>query len=451
MSKGGLNPYLMEMANIREHCSWSHADNPEQATKKAESLTKMAISKVSHSQPLEKGCIKTEKRVLIIGGGIAGIQSSLDLADSGYEVTLVEKSPSIGGVMAQLSRTFPTDDCSTCILSPKMAEVNENPNINLMTYSEITDISGSLGNFKIKIKKKTRYIDEEKCVSCGVCTEKCPVTIEDNFNCNMSNTKAIRLPFSYAAPLQYYIEKDSCLRLTKGGEVCGICQTVCPKDAIDFNLKDEIIELTVDSVIVATGFDIFDATKKPEYNFGRSSNIIDGLQVERFIVNKVEGTLLREMGNKIAFIQCIGSRDEQIGREYCSRVCCMYAIKQAKILKTMNPAADVYIFYIDIRAFGKGYEEYYTQAQNVGVKFVRGKVAALREDEETGKVIVRAEDTLNREIIEGEFDTVVLSVGMGPNKGTESVAEMLKLSKTPDGFLQEAHPKFKPVDTMVPG
>jgi len=451
LEKAGLSPYVLEMANIREQAAWPHFNEHEKATEKSIELTKMAIEKARRDEPLQKGEIEIGNRVLVIGGGIAGIQASLDLADAGFKVTLVEKEPSIGGKMAQLSRTFPTEDCATCILSPKMAAVGDHPNIDLKTYSEIESINGFLGNFKVKIKRKPRYVYEDKCVACGLCEEKCPVKIEDKFNEGLSQTKAIHIQFDYAVPFKYYIEESPCLRLQYGGNACGLCQKVCPQDAIDFDMKPKYEDITVDTIIVATGFDIFDAREKPEYGFGKLKNVINGLQMERIIVKAAEGVELKQLGKKVAFIQCIGSRDKQIGRPYCSRICCMYAIKQASLVKKMDPSRDVYIFYIDIRAFGKSYEEYYNRAQELGVKFIRGKVAELMENPDNGKVIVKAEDTLNRQMIQGEFDTVSLSVGVGPNAATDKIVNMLKLAKSSDNFIQEAHPKFRPVDTLVPG
>jgi heterodisulfide reductase subunit A len=411
----------------------------------------MAIERSRYGRALKKGEIPIGKRVLVIGAGIAGIQASLDLADAGFEVTLVEKQPSIGGNMARLSRTFPTGDCSTCILSPKMAAANDHPNIELHTYSEVTEVQGFLGNFAISIREKPRYVNSAACIACGLCEEKCPVKIPDEFNGNLSKTKAVHLQFDYAVPFKYFIEEEHCLRLKKGGKVCGICEKVCPEQAIDFSMTEKIVEKTVDTIIVATGYDIYDAREKPEYGFGKIPGVINGMQMERIIVKMAEGVSLHTVGKKVAFIQCVGSRDKQIGRPYCSRVCCMYAIKQAALLKSADPSRDVYIFYIDIRAFGKGYEEYYNAAQEAGVKFIRGKAAELRQNPETGRVVVKAEDTLNRRIIEAEFDTVSLSVGVGPSSGSGPVASLLKLARSADGFFQEAHPKFRPVDTLVPG
>ncbi len=449
MERAGLSPYLMEMANIREQSAWVHYDDHKKATDKAKELTKMAIAKVRYNEPLSKYSIDIGKRTLIIGAGIAGIQAALDLADSGIKVYLVEKDPSIGGHMAQLSRTFPTEDCSACILSPKMADVPENPNIELLTYGEIKDVSGYLGNFHITVNRKPTYVDAEKCTACGDCADVCPVELLNEYDGNLATRKAIYLPTKIAVPHSYVLDTEHCLGLNP--LACGKCQEVCKADAINYDLYEEEIEFDVDTIIVATGFELFDAKEKPEYGFGKFKNVIDGMQMERIIVSSAEGNPLKDIGKKIAYIQCIGSRDKQIGRPYCSRICCMYAIKQANLLKKGMPDRDIYIFYIDIRAFGKGFEEYYNTAQENGVKFIRGKVAELMENPDTGKIIVKAEDTLNRQMIETEFDTVVLSVGIGPSKTTENISNMLKLARSSDGFLQEAHPKFKPVDTLVPG
>ena len=451
LETSGLNPHLLEMANVREHCSWCHGSTPDEATAKAESLTRMSIAKARLDEPLEKRTMPIGNRVLVIGGGIAGIQSALDLGDAGFKVHLVEKGASIGGKMAQLSRTFPTEDCSACILSPKMADVPANPNIELLTYSEIESIEGHLGSFEVTVTKKPRYVDPDKCTACGLCEEKCPVSVPDEFQEGLVPRKAIHVPFGFAVPNKNVIDATVCLRLTKGGTVCGACQTVCPHDAISFEDKPQTERFTVDTVIVATGYDIFDAKKKTVYGYGEFENVITGLQMERMIVSVAEGTPIRPVKGRIAFIQCVGSRDEQVGNEYCSRVCCMYASKLSQLLKRSDPSRDVYVFYTDLRAFGKGYEEYYKRGQESGVKFVRGRPAEFLEDPVTKKVTIKVEDTLSRQMIESEFDLVVLSVGMTPNAGTESIAEMLKLTKSPDGFLQEAHPKFRPVDTLTEG
>ncbi|MBD3286339.1 hydrogenase iron-sulfur subunit [candidate division WOR-3 bacterium] len=451
LSKSGLNPFLLEMANIREQDSWVHHDEPEKATQKAKDLVAAAVAKARFDTPLDRRSIPIGKRVLVIGGGIAGIQASLNLGDAGFKVYLVEKEPSIGGKMAQLSRTFPTEDCSACILSPKMADVPANPNITLFTNSKVESVDGYLGNFSVKVKQKPTFVDPVKCLCCGACEEVCPVTAPDEFEAGLAQRKAIYVPYDFAVPHKYLIDEERCLRLKRGKDVCGLCIKACPHDAIDFNQKPRTQDFTVDTVIVATGYDTFDATKKKTYGYGRFENVVTALQMERMIVNSVQGKPLRKMGKRIAFVQCVGSRDEQVGNEYCSRICCMYATKMSQLLKRSDPSRDVYVFYTDLRAFGKGFEEYYKRAQDSGVKFVRGRPAELFEDPETKKILFKVEDTLSRQVIETEFDLVVLSTGLVPNPGTKPVAEMLKLAKSPDGFLQEAHPKFKPEDTLTEG
>ncbi len=447
----GLSPYVLEMANIREQCSWPHFDTPAEATEKAKDLTGMAIAKARYAEPLERKTKPIGKRVLVVGAGVAGIQASLDLGDAGFQVYLVEKNPSIGGRMAQLSRTFPTEDCAACILSPKMADVPVNKNINLLVNSEVEKVSGYLGNFQVTINKKPSYVNPTKCVACGLCEEKCPVKVvsEADFEVGLLPRKAIYLPFDFAVPHEYIIDEKNCLFLTKGR--CRLCEKICPQDAIEFDQKPEKMNITVDTIIVATGYDVFDARNKPMYGYGRYKNVISSLQMERFIANATAGKPIRTHGKRIAFIQCVGSRDEQIGREYCSRICCMYATKLSQLLKRGDPSRDIYVFYTDLRAYGKGFEEYYKRAQRTGVKFIRGRVAEAIENPQTKKVTLRVEDTLTRQLLEFEFDLVVLSVGLQPSEGTNKIAEVLKLAKSPDGFIQEAHPKFRPVDTLIDG
>ncbi len=448
VEKAGLSPYVFEMANIREQCSWPHFDEPDLATKKAKDLVSVSIAKVKLDESLERKTMPIGKKVLIIGAGIAGIQAALDLGDAGFEVYLVEKEPTIGGKMAKLARTFPTEDCAACILSPKMADVPSNPNITLYTNSEVEKVSGFLGNFEVTINKKPTYVNDN-CVACAMCEEKCPVKVPNKFEEGLTNRKAIYMPFEFAVPYRYLIDESICIYLENGK--CGNCQKVCPHDAIDFEQKLEKIELKVDTIIVATGYDIFDAKEKKVYGFGTNKNVITSLEMERMIVHEAEGRPTREVGKRIAFIQCVGSRDEQIGNEYCSRICCMYATKLSQLLKRADPKKDVYVFYTDLRAFGKGFEEYYKRAQRTGVKFVRGRVAEVNEDSKTKKVTLKVEDTLARQIIESEFDLVVLSVGMVPGTGTNQAADVLRMTRSPGGFLQEAHPKFKPVDTLTDG
>ena len=449
VEEAGLSPYVVEMANIREQCAWPHFDFPEEATQKAKDLINMALAKARFDEPLEKIMMPIGKRVLVIGGGIAGIQASLDLGDAGFDVYLVEKEPSIGGKMKQLSRTFPTEDCASCILSPKMADVSINPNINLLTYSEVKKIEGYLGNFEVTVEKKPTYVDPKRCTCCDKCVDVCPVVVPNEYDEGLTTRKAIYLPNPIAVPHSYVLDDEACLGLVP--LACGKCQEVCEPGAINFDQYPEEIKFKVDTIIVATGYDIFDASQKAVYGFGRYENVITALDLERMIVYAAQGKPLKNLGKRISFIQCVGSRDEQVGNENCSRVCCMYATKLASLLKHSNPERDIYVFYTDLRAYGKGFEEYYKRAQNIGVKFIRGRVAEVIEDSRTKKLTLKVEDTLTRQIIESEFDTVVLSVGLRPNKGTEKIADMLKLARSSDGFLQEAHPKFRPVDTLTDG
>ena len=450
VEKGGLNPYTFEMANIREQCSWCHFSKPA-ATRKATDLINMAISKIRYDIPLERKKLPIGKKVLVIGGGIAGVQSSLDLADSGFSVYLVEREPAIGGKMAKLSKTFPTEDCATCIIGPKLADVAEHPNINLMTYSEIESISGYMGNFEVTVRKKPRYVDFDKCVACNICADKCPTKVPDEFNEGLSLRKAIYIQNPVAVPRKYIIDADNCKRLLQGGKICGICEKVCSQNAIKFDDQEELVKFKVDTIVTATGYDLFDSTEKKVYGFGKYSNVITGLQLERIIATGSSGPPLRPIGKRIAFIQCVGSRDEQVNRENCSRICCMYATKLSQLLKRLDPTRDIYVFYTDMRAYGKGFEEYYKRAQKAGIKYIRGRVAEIKENPITKKLILSAEDTLSRLIIESEFDLVVLSSGVVPAKATDNISDILKLAKSPDGFLQEAHPKFRPVDTLVDG
>jgi len=449
LENAGLSPYVLEMANIREQCAWPHFNAPEEATQKAMALTHMAIAKAKLDESLTKVTFPIGKRVLVIGGGIAGIQASLDLGDAGFDVYLVEKDPSIGGKMMQLSRTFPTEDCAACILSPKMADVPANPNIHLMTFSEIEDIQGYLGNYQVTVKRKPTYVDAEKCTCCDDCVDVCPVVVPNELDEGLLSRKAIYLASPIAVPHSYVLDIEACLGLLP--IVCGKCKEVCDPGAIDFDAYSEEVKFTVDTIIVATGYDIFDASQKKVYGFGKYDNVVTALDMERMIVHAAEGNPMRPMGKKIAFIQCVGSRDEQMENEYCSRICCMYATKLSQLAKRSDPSRDVYVFYTDLRAYGKGFEEYYKRAQATGVKFIRGRPAELIENPENKKVTLKVEDTLTRNIIESEFDLVVLSVGLRPNGSTDTIANMLRLAKSPDGFLQEAHPKFRPVDTLSDG
>lgn len=447
--EAGLNPFLFEMANIREHCSWVHMKEPAKATEKAMDVVRMAVAKAKMLEPQTKPKVKVTDKVLVIGGGIAGIQSALDLADQGYKVTLVEKNPSLGGKMAQLDKTFPTMDCSSCILTPKMVSVSRHENIELLTYAEVKEVDGYIGNYRVKIEKKPRYVTKD-CTVCDLCTQNCPVEVPSEFNAGMGTRKAIYVPFPQAVPLIYVIDEENCIG-------CGMCMNVCEPNAIIYDMVPEIIERDVGTIILAAGYEVFDAGRKVEYGYGRYPNVVTALQFERLssASGPTGGKVKRPSDGKqpmrIGFVQCVGSRDETVGNKYCSRVCCMYAIKNARIYKEKHPDAELYIFYMDIRAFGKGYEEFYKKAkEEYGVKFVRGRPSEIAEGE-NNNLMVRVEDTLLGKFLEVELDMLVLSVGMEPPKSASQLQKVLKISRSADGFFLEAHPKLRPVDTLKDG
>lgn len=447
----GLNPYCLEIANIREHCSWVHADK-KQGTAKAKSVIASAVAKSSLLEPLEEREVKVKKTAMVIGGGIAGIQAALDIADSGFKVYLVEKEPSIGGHMIQLDKTFPTLDCSACILTPKMADIKNHPKIELLAYSEVVDVSGFVGNFKVTVKRKPRYIDEEICNACGQCADYCPIAIKDRFNEGLSKLKALNIPFPQAIPASYYIDPDACRYLKDG--TCRQCEQVCNElHAINLDATEKLVEIDVGTVIVATGFDVFDVNKKPEFGYAKYENVITGMEFERLI--SASGPNLGELlvqGKKpkdIVFIQCVGSRDKTVGNEHCSRVCCMYTAKHAHLVREKIPDANITVFYIDIRAFGKGFEQFYDRVKAERIFYRRGNVSEIYKKGE--RVIVRAEDTIAGTPMEVPADLVVLAVGMEQSGAAKELAKLFKLSSSPDNFFLEAHPKLRPVDTGSDG
>ncbi len=394
---------------------------------------------------------------LVIGAGIAGIQTALDIADAGFKVCLVEKEPSVGGRMSQLDKTFPTLDCSACILTPKMVDVSRHPNIELITYSEVTNVQGAAGDFRVMVKKKPRYVDINKCTGCGSCAEACRFKgkVADTFNAAMGKRSAIYVPFPQAVPLKYTVDPTQCIYLTRG--VCGktfLCKDACKADAIDFTQKEEFVDLDVSAIVVATGFDPFNAALKPELGYGIYPNVITSLQFER--LSSASGPTAGKIvldgkePKEVAFIQCVGSRDITTGNLHCSRVCCMITAKHAHLVKDKTCGdAKVTVFYADIRAFGKGFEEFYDRVREEGVNYRRGYVSEIyRRD---GKLIVRSEDTLIGKPIETTADLVVLSVGLVPRAETNVLAKVLGLTNSADGFLAEAHPKMRPVDTTIDG
>jgi heterodisulfide reductase subunit A len=452
--EAGLNKYLFEMANIREHCSWVHLYEPEKATAKAKDIVSMSIARAALIEPQEEAVVPVTRKALVMGGGVAGIQAALDLADTGYKVYLVEKSPSIGGKMAQIDKTFPTMDCSICILAPKMSDVGKHPNIELLTNSEVTEVGGYIGNFKVKVLKKPRYITK-KCTTCGDCVNVCPVEIPNEFEVGLTWRKAIYIPFAQSVPAVYLIDEKSCLGLVPN--TCAKCKEVCGPDAIDFNDKAEEVELDVGTIIVATGLDVYDPIDFTEYGYMKYPNVIDSMEFERLINagGPTGGHLVRpsdlQIPKTVAFIQCIGSRSERRGNSYCSNVCCMNTIKDCLLIKEHWPETKLYVFYMDIRAYGKGFEDLYKRAKREGVIFIRGLPGEIVEDKDTNNLQLIGEDmTLNKFYIIGA-EMVVLSVGFIPRDDSSVVQRLLTLSKTSDGFFMEAHPKLRPVDTPTGG
>ncbi|HOI71941.1 MAG TPA: CoB--CoM heterodisulfide reductase iron-sulfur subunit A family protein [Methanobacterium sp.] len=450
IKEAGLNPFLFEFANIREHDSWVHMNEPEAATEKAKDLIRMAVAKARLLEPLDAETVAVKDTAMVIGGGVAGIQSALDLADMGFKTYLVEKNPTIGGRMAQLDKTFPTMDCSMCILAPKMVDCGKHDNIELLSYSEVKEVDGYIGNFKVKVVKKPRYVDEDICTGCGSCSEVCPIEIPNYFDEGMGMVKATYISFPQAVPLVATIDKDYCID-------CKLCDQACGNGAIKHDQEPEEIELDIGTIIVATGYDPYNPTEKKEWSYESAENIITGLELERLInaSGPTQGHVLKpsdgEIPKKVAFIQCVGSRDEQINKPYCSRVCCMYAMKNAQLIKDHEPDTEIAIYYMDIRAFGKGFEEFYKRSQEkYGIKFIRGRPATVLENPDQ-TLTVRAEDTMLGKVTEYDYDMVVLSVGLEPPAGMEELRQTIGLSKSADGFLMEAHPKLRPVDTLTDG
>lgn len=453
IEEAGLNPFMVEMANIREQCSWVHKDK-EKATRKAIELVRAKVAKVAKSTPLKKMYTSVEKKVLVIGGGIAGIQAALDIAIAGYKAIIVEKNPSIGGRMAQFDKTFPTLDCAACILTPRMVSASQDENIKIYSYSEVCEVSGFVGNFNVKILKKARSVDEEKCTGCGQCITKCPAKVPSEFDRGLGLRKAIYTPFPQAVPNVPVIDRQACRFYTEGK--CRICEKICPFSAIDFNQKDQIIEEKVGAIIVASGFTLFDHSVYGEYGYGKLKNVITGLDFERIVNSSgpTGGKVVRPSDGKpaknVVFIQCVGSRDEQKGIPYCSRLCCMYTAKHALLLREHDPAAQAYIFYIDIRAAGKNYEEFVKKVQTeYGAMYLRGRVSRIFEKDED--LVVRGADTLSGAQIEIKADLVVLATGLVARPDATQLAKMLRIPYDKNNLFTEAHPKLGPVETVTSG
>jgi heterodisulfide reductase subunit A2 len=467
-SEAGLNPYLYEQANIREHCSWVHSDK-KVATEKAKDLIRAAVKRVYHHDPLEVREAPVNPNTLVIGGGISGMTAALKIAASGNKVYLVEKEPSIGGHMLQFDKTFPTLDCSACTLTPRMTATGQNPNIELLTLAEVQEVTGYVGNFKVKVIKKARYVDTKKCIGCNLCSALCPVSVPSEHEAGMSTRKAIYI-LPQSVPNKAVIDAANCNHLkglAKGKDnVCRLCQTGNPKknlvgceaNAIDFTQKDEIVEIEVGNIVVATGYDPFDPTKIAHYGYGKYDNVITGLQFERLCSGSgpTGGEILLKNGKKpesVAIIHCVGSRDHNY-HEYCSRVCCMYALKDAHLIRQKTDAK-VYEMYIDMRCFGEGYEEFYKRLSEEGICFVRGKAAKITDqaqsDEEKGKLVVICENTLLGEVLRVPVDMVILCTALEPRSDAEKLARLLNINRRQDGFFMETHLKLDPVATPTAG
>jgi len=454
-AEAGLNPYLTEMANLREHCSWVHFRD-DTTTEKAAELVRVLVEKVKHNEALYPIKVPVTKTALVIGGGIGGIQAALDIANSGHKVIMVEKNPSIGGKMAQLSETFPTLDCSQCILTPRMVEVAQHPNITLYTYSEVESVDGFIGNFKVTIRQKAKSVDHKACTGCGLCVEKCPIKkIPDEFNAGLGTRAAIYVPFPQAVPNKPVIDREHCTYFLKGK--CGLCKKVCPADAIHYEQQDELIKVDVGAIVVATGYDIKHSDFFPEYGYGKYPDVIDGLQFERLASasGPTLGVIKRPSDGKepesIVFIACAGSRDPAKGIPYCSKICCMYTAKHAMLFKHKNHHGKATVFYMDIRAGGKMYDEFVRRAiEEDDVNYVRGRVSKIYE--RNGKLIVCGVDTLlNSRPVEIEADMVVLATAAIANSDAEELAQKLHISYDPYHFFSEAHPKLRPVETNTAG
>jgi heterodisulfide reductase subunit A len=455
--EGGTNPFFFHEVNIREHVSWVTREG-EDATEKAKALVAGAVRRVALHEPLERKRVPIHPDVLVLGGGIAGIQAALTLAEAGRKVYLVEREPSIGGHMAMFDKTFPTLDCAACILTPKMVQVGQHPNIELLTYSEVEEVSGYVGNYEVKVRRKARYVDEEKCNGCGLCIEKCPwKNVPSEFDLGLGNRPVISIPFPQAVPRYPVLDREHCVYFTKGGK-CKACQKFCPLDAIDFEQEDRILNLKVGAAILATGFKPFDARRIPRYSYGRLPNVITSLEFER-LANAGGPTggqiVLKDGGTpeRVGIIHCVGSRDVNYNI-HCSRVCCMASLKFAHLVKEKT-GAEVYNFYIDMRAGGKGYEEFYHRLMQERTHFIRGRVAVVTDSaqvpEEEGRLIAQVEDTLTGVVRRIPLDMVILSVGMEPRADTNEVGRQFGISCSQGGFFLEKHPKLAPISTLTDG
>lgn len=456
--KVGIDPAFVDLIDIRKWTMHGSPQKvgPEQALEKSKKLIELAIKRIRLKRLIPLIEVKVEQSVLVIGGGVAGLEAGLDLADKGYRVHVVERLPTIGGKMALLYKVFPTNDCAPCILAPKMAYANIHPNINLLTNSEVMNVEGYIGNFNIKVTQKPRYIDEKKCTGCGLCIEKCPSeVVERVYSAGMGQRKAIYIPYDLAIPKKAAIDAEHCLYFKKGA--CRLCENECPTEAIDFDQQSRAIELKVGSIIVATGFDEYNPTEESEYGYGRYGNVITQFQLARLldIDGPTEGKLLRPTDGRepksMVMIQCVGSRDEN-ANDYCSAICCMYALKHAQIIREMVlPDSEIYICYIDMRTTGKGFEEYYKRTRELGIIFIRGRPGEIVEETDTKNLILKVEDPDIGGLLKIEADLVVLSCATIPSAGTKQLSQILRIELDENGFFKEVHPKLRPVETNVRG
>ena len=453
----GLNPYLCELVSIREQVSWVHSDKVA-ATEKAKAIISGGVERIIWHEPLIPLKVPIHPDTLVVGGGIAGIQAALEIADAGYHVVMVEREPSIGGHMAQFDKTFPTLDCSACILTPKMVDVGNHPNITLLTWAEVTHVDGYVGNFQVTIRQKPRFIDTTLCTGCGICQEKCPKKVVDEvFEAGLGYRKAVYTPFPQAVPKYPVIDHENCTFFQKG--TCKACEKFCPTNAINFDQQETMLQIDVGQIILATGYDLFDARRIPQYGYGRLANVFSSLEFER-LTNAAGPTggkvFLRDgvtVPKTIGVVHCVGSRDKNYNN-YCSSICCMQSLKFAHLAKEKT-GAEVYNFYIDIRTPAKAYDEFYQRIMEEGTHFIRGRVAeitdAARNPGEEGKLIIQAEDTLIGKQRRIPVDMVVLSAGLEPRHDAKAVARLFGLSCSADGWFIERHPKLDPVATMTEG
>lgn len=466
VEKAGLNPYLVEVIDLRDHCALPHQDTPSEATEKAKAMLLAAIERAKFSEPIEKLEFPAVKSVLVIGGGIAGIQAAVDLADLGFEVHLIEKAPFLGGLAARAGRFFPTDDCAICIQSPASdvktithtsrkcvyrSGFSEITKLNILTNARVVKVEGVPGNYKVTIEKKPRYVNEQKCVQCDLCTTVCPVEVPDEYNAKLKTRKAIYINIPAVYPPAYAIDEKVCRF-----KDCAKCVEVCPTNAIELDQESEQLTLNVGSIIVATGFQEYDSSVIKEYHYGEYPDVVTNLELARMIdgFGPTEGLIIRpsdrKPAKKIVMIQCVGSRDRR-WNPYCSSICCMISLKHAMLIKSAYPETDITICYIDIRTTGREHEYYYERAREMGIKFVKGRPTEVTRDPEKNMLIVDVEDQISRRFLELEADLVVLASAMVPAEGTKELAEILGLELSEDGFFKEYNAKLRPTETKLRG